>query len=92
MGLGSVVRVKITAQGQGQGFDALLSPSRLESTASRSTASSSPLGDCTPPLPPGPELAPPALLLLPPPPPAAAEEAEALSRCCGLGCTRTPLQ
>ena len=90
MGSGSVLRVRVSARGQG--FDALLSPSRLESTASRSTASSSPLGDCTPPLPPGPELAPPALLLLPPPPAAAAEEAAALSRCCGLGCTRTPLQ
>ena len=83
MGLGSVLRVK--------GSTRFLSPSRLESTASRSTASSSPLGDCTPPLPPEPELAPPALLLLPPPPPPPAEEA-ALSRCCGLGCTRTPLQ
>ena len=88
LGLGSVVRPSVSAQGQG--FDALLSPSRLESTASRSTASSSPLGDCTPPLPPEPELAPPALLLLPPPPPPAEEAA--LSRCCGLGCTRTPLQ
>jgi len=74
----------------------LMSPSTLESAASsRSTASPSPLGDCTSPPPPEPELAPPALLLpLPPPPlpPPAEEEAALLRSCGGFGCTRTPLQ